>query len=120
MKLPTYMKRFAANRIYRLDTQQEIRNGVVELEDTSHEVLRTFSLEEEIQHTEWLGGLILICKQVPQQHAHEKFAAFMTRIKAEESSSESSLESTLFHAYHITAFNVSSMEFTQESRIVAL
>lgn len=114
------MKRFAANRIYRLDTQQEIRNGVVELDDTSHEVLRTYSLEEEIQHTEWLGGLILICKQVPRRNTDEKFATFISRIKAEESSLESLSESTVFYAYHISAFNVSSMEFTQESRIVAL
>ena len=120
MKRPTYMKRFAANRIYRLDTQQEVRNGVVELEDTSHDVLRTYGLEEEIQHTEWLGGLILICKQVPRRNTDEKFAAFISRIKAEESSLKSSSETTESHAYHITAFNVSSMEFTQDSRIAAL
>lgn len=108
------MKRFAANRVCWVSAHELKRNQVVELDNLSHEVLRTFSLQEEVCHTEWIGGIILLAETCPQKMERECFAAFLKRVEA------SCSELGILHAYHITAFDVNSMEFTTKSRIVLL
>ena len=110
------MKRFAANRIYSVPDMEMYRNQVVEIDDTTHKVIRTFRLDEEICHTEWKGGIILLAAVCPRRNAGEDFAAFLQRISNVECYS---VMDTLY-AYHITAFDVNSMEFTVESRIISL
>lgn len=106
------MKRYAANRVYKASSQSLQRNQVVEIDDHTHEVVNVFTLEEEIRNTEWLGGIIIIASSCPLTIAGEKFSTFLTRLPQTISSLE--------HAYHISAFDVNSMEFTAESRIVML
>lgn len=108
------MKRYAANRVCNVLSKDTLRNQVVELDENSHQVIRIFRLEGEIRQTEWLGGVILLANECPSRMQGEKFATFMKRISLMQSAS------TKLHAYHITAFDVSSMEFTTGSRIIYL
>ena len=108
------MKRFAANRVCYVFSQIMLRNQVVEVDEKNHQVIRVFSLEEEIRQTEWLGGLILISADCPERIAGESFATYLQKIKSLQT------EDSSLYAYHITAFDVNSMEFTTESRIVCL
>ena len=110
------MKRYAANRVCIASNWTILRNGVVELDEASHVVARTFQLDEEIRQTEWKGGLILICKEPPHLTEGEDFKSFMERIHREEEKTEKQL----LYAFHVTAFNVSDMQFTPASRIVSL
>ena len=110
------MKRYASNRVAIVHTDTILRNGVVEVDDVSHEVTQTFELDREIRQTEWKGGVILVCKEFPQREEEENFLSFMTRIQVEENL----LETATLYAFHITAFNVSAMEFTSASRILPL
>lgn len=107
------MKRFAANRVYKVSDQSLQRNQVVEVDECTHEVLSIFTLEEEIRHTEWLGGIIIVAPACPARIDGEKFESFLTRLSAFSNSLP-------LHAYHITAFDVNSMEFTVGSRMVIL
>ena len=110
------MKRFAANRIYDFSTQTMYRNSVVEVEEGTHCVVGLFGLQEEIRHTEWKGGIILLCAEQPDRKEEESFAAFKDRIQQ----LSLSYQHTSLHAYHITAFDVNAMEFTSGSRILSL
>lgn len=110
------MKRFAANRVCWVPTQQMFRNQVVEVDEPSHCVRSLFGLEEEIRQTEWKGGIILVCPSCPYRNNGESFKSFLERIYEDFGTSTNSP----LYAYHITAFDVNSMEFTQESRIIAL
>lgn len=110
------LKHFAANRVYVTTDGTMVRNGVVDVDSQSHRVANLFCLEEEMRHTEWLGGIILLCSERPSRLNGEGFDAFLTRINKKERT----LKPTSLYAYHITAFNVSLMEFTSESRIISL
>ena len=110
------MKRFAANRVYIATTEAMYRNYVVEIDETTHQVIRTFRLEEEIRQTEWKGGIILLLESCPERMDGETFAQFQTRINKIERRPEN----TSLYAYHITAFDVNSMEFTVDSHILLL
>ena len=107
------MRRFAANRICIVSENKILRNQVVEIDEVTHEVFRYFPLEEEIQHTEWLGGMILLVAHCPVRKEGETFTELVKRVGSFPISVPEK-------AYHITAFNVSSMEFTKESRIILL
>ena len=107
------MRRFAANRVCIVPEKKILRNQVVEVDEVSHEVLHIFVLEEEIRHTEWLGGMILLASHCPSRDENESFGAYIDRIGE-------NIDSKALKAYHISAFNVNSMEFTKESRIVLL
>ena len=93
-----------------------LRNQVVEIEEADRRVVGVFTLEEEIRHTEWLGGIFILSNHVPIRRAQESFADFLKR---EAEANSSYLEEPL-KAYHITAFDVRSMEFTSSSRVVLL
>lgn len=109
------MKRFAANRIYDVFTGTVLRNGVVEVDESSHEVIQMFDLEGEISHTEWKGGVILLCHDLPVRKGDEPFMTFLQRTRDENLAVDGNR-----YAYHISAFNVNAMEFTTESRIWTL
>ena len=110
------MRRFAANRLCNLADLNILRNQVVEIDETDRKVVGVFTLEEEIRHTEWLGGIFILSNHVPVRRAHESFADFLKR----EAEVYSSCQEEPLKAYHITAFDVRSMEFTSSSRIVLL
>ena len=58
------MKRFAARRIYLSSEQRMLDLHVVELDDSG--IVRTvFPLREEISHTEWVSGIIVIAPGFP-------------------------------------------------------
>ena len=109
------MKRFAANRVCLVAEKAFFRNYVVEVEEVTHQVIRYFCLHEEIQQTEWKGGIILISSAVPNRIEGESFQDFLDRISKEEVDKIHGC-----YAYHITAFDVNSMEFTTQSRILSL
>lgn len=109
------MKRFAANRVCRLSDGTILRNQVVEVDEVSRQVNRVFALVDEIRHTEWLGGMILLSNHCPVCKLQESFAAFLKR----EQESELAISDKL-RAYHVTFFKVNTMEFTERSRIVLL
>lgn len=110
------MRRYAANRVFSVTDQIMFRNWVVEVDDKTHFVERTFGLKEEIRQTEWKGGIIIICGQCLARDEGEKFADFLKKITAYQ---HPLLDSKIY-AYHITAFDVNAMEFTKESRIIRL
>ena len=92
------------------------RNYVVEVEEGTRNVVGLFCLQEEIRHTEWKGGIILLCAEHPHRKEGESFAAFKDRV---QQLSLFCRQSSL-HAYHVTAFDVNAMEFTSVSRILSL
>lgn len=110
------MKSFAANRVCLIADHAMLRNGVVEIDCSTHHVVRVFQLSEEIRQTEWKGGLIIVCKVQPVRKEGENFNKFIDRLHLEEMKAEN----TFLKAFHVTAFNVSLMEFTHESRIMLL
>ena len=62
------MKRFAARRIYLSSEQRMLDLHVVELDDSG--IVRTvFPLREEISHTEWVSGIIVIAPGFPPRIA---------------------------------------------------
>ncbi len=109
-------KRFASNRLCSLAGGEISRNQVVEVEVPEGRVLRIFTLEEEIRHTEWLGGMILLSSHFPVRKENESFAEFRERERILEVSESAGT----LHAFHITSFDVSAMDFTQSSRIIPL
>ena len=111
------MKRFAANRVCLVAEKEILRNYVVEVDEVTHQVIRYFCLHEEIQQTEWKGGIILITSAMPNRVEGDSFQEFLDRISKEE---EGKIHGMLCYAYHITAFDVNSMEFTTKSHILSL
>lgn len=110
------MRRFAANRVCVVCDKLMLRNGVVDINPATHQVVRYSELNGEVQQTEWIGGLILICKELPNLIKGESFATFLVRLQNKERLSKL-IE---FHAFHITAFDVKAMEFTANSLILSL
>ena len=110
------MKCFAANRVCRVADGSLLRNGAVEIDSVTHQVVRSFQLTEEIRQTEWKGGLILLCNVQPVRKEGENFQTFIDRLYLEEMKSDNVSQK----AYHVTAFNVGSMEFTTQSKIILL
>ena len=110
------MKRFAANRVCNLADLTILRNQVVEIDALDRRVIRVFALEEEIRHTEWLGGILLLADHPLVRKPGESFADFLKR----EGGGVPSFPEGDRKAYHVTAFDVRNMEFTSSSRIVLL
>ena len=110
------MKYYAANRVCNVADLTMYRNYVVEVEAATHSVTRLFALEGEMRHTEWRGGLILLCEELPIRTTGETFADFLSRMHAKIQHQQSAS----LRAYHVTSFNVNLMEFTTDSRIVIL
>lgn len=110
------MKRYAAHRVCDVSNLTMLRNYVVEIEEETHSVVQLFELKEEIRFTEWKGGMILLCNELPIRKEQENFADFILRLRANE---QDRVQTSLY-AYHITSFDVSAMEFTKNSRIVSL
>ena len=110
------MKRYAANRVCNVADLTMYRNYVVEVEADTHAVVQLFALDGEMRHTEWRGGLILLCKELPVRNVEETFADFIARLHEGMQHQQCSS----LRAYHVTFFDVNSMEFTSDSRILML
>ena len=110
------MKRYAANRVLVASTQTMVRNGAVEVNESSHRVERIFELDGEIRQTEWKGGLILLCHKSPEKNVGDSFETFLRK----NTISEASVDSSVYYAFHVSAFDVQAMEFTSDSRITQL
>lgn len=107
------MKRFATHRVYSLLTAELKSSQVLELDEEGG-VSELYPLTEEICATEWLPGLVLLSPFPVAACPGECFADFIKR-----------MEGNLFphsavRAYWIHPFNVSAMEFVENSRIVLL
>ena len=109
------MRRVATHRAYDLMTSQWVFSPVIEL-DEDGSVCRIYPLTEEISHTEWLPGVILLSPCSVSKRVGEGFSMFIERI----TSVVSVHTDTPKHAYWIYPFNLSAFDFTGSSRIVAL
>ena len=76
------MKRFAARRIYLSSEQRMLDLHVVELDDSG--IVRTvFPLREEISHTEWVSGIIVIAPGFPPRRPEEPFSGYADRLRSQ-------------------------------------
>lgn len=107
------MKRFATHRVYSLLTAEMKSSQVVELEEDGS-VSKLYPFMEEICATEWLPGLVILSPCSIWKNADENFASFKKRI-SEISACELPLQ-----AYWVYPFDVSCMEFAENSRIILL
>ena len=71
-------------------------------------------LEAEMQHTVWLGGLVILAPSQPEIRTGESFQAFCSRISERVEAGEP------LKAFQVVAFDVLSMTFTAGSRLVSL
>lgn len=105
------MKRFAARRIYLSSEQRMLDLHVVELDDSG--IVRTvFPLREEISHTEWVSGIIVIAPGFPPRRPEEPFSGYADRLRSQPAEP--------LHAVRIAPFNLSATEFTPRSRVIPL
>lgn len=105
------MKRFAARRIYLSNEQRMLDLHVVELDDSG--IVRTvFPLREEISHTEWVSGIIVIAPGFPPRRPEEPFSGYADRLRSQPAAP--------LHAVRIAPFNLSATEFTPHSRVIPL
>ena len=109
------MRRVATHRAYDLITSHWISFPVIELDENGC-VCRIYSLTEEISHTEWLPGMILLSPCPINKGVEEEFSMFIKRVTC----MARIYANTPKRAYWISFFNLSDVGFTSSSRIVAL
>ena len=90
---------------------------VLELDEAGN-VVRIYPLAEEISHTEWLPGMMFVSPFFIERKGSEPFSVFFHRLNQEVACLP--VSSLSCRAYWLTSFNLSALEFTSESRIIAL
>lgn len=111
------MRRVATHRVYHVNTGDWLSFPVLELDEAGN-VVRIYPLAEEISHTEWLPGMIFVSPFFIERKGSEPFSVFFHRLNQEVACLP--VSSLSCHAYWLTSFNLSALEFTSESRIIAL
>lgn len=110
------MRKIATHRIYDTESGQISSQQVVEVDEQGH-VVQMYSFSEETRHTEWLGDIIIISPlELPQILPDESFSHFKERIA---SLIQSGGKERPKRAYWVTPFNVSEMEFTPDTHVIA-
>lgn len=112
------VKRIATHRVYDVEVSVLLCQQAVELDDEGV-VCRVFPLQEEMQGTEWLPGMVVLSPFPPVRERDERFGCFVRRITLQAMEAEKNALSVK-RAYWIDPFNVSGMEFLPSSRIKAL
>lgn len=105
------MRRFACHRLYALPGEC-LAKGVVELGEDG-KVHGWFPLEEEINTTQWIGGVIVLSAAETMDRVEgESFRSFLERGIA--------LAGKDIYAWYITDFDFVKGEFTSRSKCVRL
>lgn len=107
------MKRFATHRVYSLLTAEVKCSQILEL-DENGAVSKLYPFMEEVCGTEWLPGLIVLSPFPIHRKTGECFADFKKRMQ------DYTLASSPLRAYWVHPFNVSAMEFLENSCIISL
>jgi hypothetical protein len=103
------MRRVAANRVY-TDRQTYFKNHVVELFDDC--VTNHFSLNGEIEMTEWLGGIIILSRSYSESVFEAK-----SLDECFEILENSDNVRKRYYAYHISGIDIQNEIFIAGRRI---
>ena len=101
------MTRYAAHKVLILPEAKLLNRAVVEI-DHEHGVSDVFVLTEEIHHTVWMDGLIVVSACRPSlQDKDEPLPLFVERMKRETEAAQSS--AAVSYAYYIHPFHLQSL-----------
>lgn len=110
------IRRIAVHRVWKASDSSWHAMQVVEVETDTHRVCRMYPFVEEIRHTEWWGGMIIVSPVVPRMpEPGETFEAYTTRIRLAETAF-----STDDCAYYVTGFSIADRRFGPVSRITRI
>lgn len=109
--------RVGVHKLYHVFTGRVDSYCVIEFDGDSV-VCNVYSLTEEIEQTEWLGGMAIVSPFFLKRKAEETFASFCKRMK--EAMEKNDLSAFPVKAYYVFPFNLIQMEFDKNSRITLL
>ena len=105
------MRRYASQRLLNADTGELLSYQAVELDDGGG-VMSISAFAGETAATVWAVGLLVVASSAVKLTSGESFASFRQgNVRP---------SAARLHAYLITPFDISRMDFTPQSRVVNL